>query len=78
MYKSIGAIEIPINKLLLINDNEEKLITCGYVKEADNKAQNVNIFDNYLPKNVRKLSKKIIVKEKVKGGLKNVRRNKSN
>ena len=66
-YKSLGMIEIPVNKLLLINENEEKLFNCPYVKEADNKLYNPNIFEKcqkvncqgIVKQNVRKLSRKL-------------------
>ncbi len=43
-HKQLGAITVPVDKLLLINDEEETLINCKYVEEADNKKDNNNIF----------------------------------
>lgn len=43
-YKSLGCIELPKNELLIINEEEEKVIICDYVKEADNKKTNIDIF----------------------------------
>jgi len=43
-YKSLKSISVAVNKLLLINDEHEKLIDCEYVPSADNKATNKVIF----------------------------------
>ena len=43
-YKYLDAIEVPLNELLLINDEEETIINCAYIKEADNKTGNPNLF----------------------------------
>jgi len=43
-FKSLGAIEVPVNTLLLINDYEEITLNCRYISEADNKADNTNLF----------------------------------
>ncbi len=43
-YKSLGDISIPVDKLLLINDEEEIIIDCPYVEEADTKKDNVELF----------------------------------
>lgn len=43
-YKVLGNIEIPNNKLLVINDDCELVVELDYIKEIDNKVKNVNIF----------------------------------
>ncbi len=43
-YKSLGSISVPVNELLLINDNKEVIIKCRYIKEADTKTDNVDLF----------------------------------
>jgi len=43
-YKSLDAIDTPKNELLVINDEEEIVIKCEYVKEADNKLTNQDLF----------------------------------
>lgn len=43
-YKQMDSIVLPKNEMLLINDQEEIVINCPYVKEADNKSRNENIF----------------------------------
>lgn len=43
-YKTLGVIEVPKNEILLINDQQEEIIKCAYVKEADNKKINKNLF----------------------------------
>lgn len=43
-YKSLDAIEVPKNEMLLINNDQEIIIECGYVKEADTKEMNKNLF----------------------------------
>ena len=42
--KHLDAIEVPVNKLLLINDEEEILLKCAYIKEADSKSNMVKLF----------------------------------
>ena len=44
-WKSIDSIVLPKDKLLLINDEKEIVIDCPYVKEADSKLSNVNLFE---------------------------------
>jgi len=36
-YKSLGAVTVPVNELLVINEHEELVITCDYVEAADTK-----------------------------------------
>lgn len=43
-YKSLGSISVPVNELLLINDNKEMIIKCRYIKEADTKTDNIDLF----------------------------------
>lgn len=43
-YKSLGAIEVPKNELLLINNDQEIIITAEYIREADTKEVNKNLF----------------------------------
>jgi len=43
-FKSLGAIEVPKDTLLIINDNEETIINCDYVEEADTKIDNKELF----------------------------------
>ncbi len=43
-YKLLGEIEVPINELLVINDSEELKIKCKYIKEADHKLKNKELF----------------------------------
>lgn len=43
-YKTLGVIEVPKNEMLLINDNQETIIKCAYVKEADSKKVNKDLF----------------------------------
>jgi len=42
-YKSLGAIEVPKDKILIINDHKELIVTCRYLPEADNKLANENV-----------------------------------
>lgn len=42
--KSLGNIDVPKNKLLVINDEEEQLIECEYIVGADEKLSNKEIF----------------------------------
>lgn len=44
-YKSLGSISVPKNELLLINDEEETIIKCKYIKEADTKTDNIDLFN---------------------------------
>lgn len=43
-YKAINDIQIPKNKILIINQDCEKELTLDYIKEIDNKEKNENIF----------------------------------
>lgn len=43
-YKSLGAIEVPKDEMLLINNEEEIIINLEYIKEADTKGTNKNLF----------------------------------
>jgi len=43
-FKSLGAIVVPVDKLLVINENEELVISCKYIPEADNKLSNPKLF----------------------------------
>ncbi len=43
-YKLLGEIEVPVNELLVINDDEELKIKCKYIKEADHKLKNKELF----------------------------------
>lgn len=43
-FKTINDIEIPKNELLIINDECEKVLNLEYIKGADNKIDNLNIF----------------------------------
>jgi len=43
-YKSLGALEIPVNELLVVNDEKEITINCPYVKEADSKNCQEKVF----------------------------------
>ena len=43
--KSLGCIETSKSQVLLINDEEEIIFNCKYVKEADNKKDNVDLFE---------------------------------
>lgn len=38
-YKLLGQIDVPMNELLIINDDEELIISCDYVPEADTKKE---------------------------------------
>jgi hypothetical protein len=60
--KSLNAIEVKKNELLLINDDEETIIKCPYVREADSKKGLIDIFatkncQRIVPLIVKKLSK---------------------
>lgn len=54
-YKILNNIRIGKEKLLVINEDYEKIITVKYISQVDAKQENVNIFDRKLS---RKLSKK--------------------
>tara|TARA_Y100000310_G_scaffold341019_1_gene438815 strand:+ start:12370 stop:12975 length:606 start_codon:yes stop_codon:yes gene_type:complete len=43
-YKELDSINIPVNKLLLINEEEEIILDCEYIKEADSKIVNKKLF----------------------------------
>lgn len=43
-YKSLGCIFVPKDEILIINDDEEQIIKCGYVKEADTKRKIKELF----------------------------------
>lgn len=42
--KSMGCVVMPKDEILIINDNEEVVISCEYVEEADNKKENKKLF----------------------------------
>ena len=44
--KELDSISVPVDKLLLINDEKEILIHCDYIKEADSKTGQVNLFED--------------------------------
>lgn len=43
-YKSLKAIEVPVNELLIVNDDQEIVIQSEYIKEADSKKTLTNLF----------------------------------
>ncbi len=43
-YKSLGAISVPVNELLVINESKEYIIKCKYIKEADTKTGTIDLF----------------------------------
>lgn len=43
-FKVLGSLDVPVNQLLVINDNKEIVINCEYVKEADSKKCQENVF----------------------------------
>jgi len=43
-YKLLGSIDVPVDEILIINDDEETLIHCDYEKDADNKRDQQEIF----------------------------------
>ena len=45
-YKELDSIAVPKNQLLLINEDKEIRIDCPYVREADTKKGQVNLFEN--------------------------------
>lgn len=55
-YKVLDSTSVPVDKLLLINEDREIIIHCPYVEQADNKLDNVDLFEQ---KNVKKLSGKM-------------------
>ena len=44
-HKQMNNIILPKDKILVINNEKEKLITCEYIKEIDDKAKQRNIFE---------------------------------
>ena len=44
-YKSLDSIEIGKGKLLVINDEHERVIELDYIKEVDSKMKNIDIFE---------------------------------
>ena len=53
-YKVLGSIIMPLNKVLVINDEEETTLDCPYEEEADTKKCQKNVFGN-----VKELSSKM-------------------
>jgi len=49
-HKSMGCIILPKDKILVINDEEETVIDCPYIEQADNKADNEDLLENYQEK----------------------------
>lgn len=43
-HKELGAIEVPVSQLLLINEQQEILLDCEYVRQADTKKNLVKLF----------------------------------
>ena len=43
-YKFLGMIEVPKNEILLINDDSDIILNCAYVREADTKKKNKDLF----------------------------------
>lgn len=43
-FKSLGVVEMPLNQILVINDNEEVVVDCEYIKQADSKTVNKDLF----------------------------------
>jgi len=62
-YKVLKNIRIDKNKLLIINDEYEKVLELEYIKEVDTKKENLDIFEKT---DIKKLSKKL---SKKKSGL---------
>ena len=56
-YKKLGSIVVPKDKLLLINEEQEIILECDYIKEVDLKKENINLFEN-CQKKVKGLSEK--------------------
>ena len=46
-YKIINNIVVPLNELLVLNDDKEMVINCEYVKFADTKKDNLNLFEKH-------------------------------
>ena len=44
-FKSLNSIELDKDKLLIINDEYEKIMELEYIKDVDSKLKNVNIFE---------------------------------
>lgn len=44
-YRAGQVLEIPKDKLLIINDEYEKSVSLEHIKEIDNKVKNINIFE---------------------------------
>jgi hypothetical protein len=44
-YKTLNSIQVPKDKLLVINDEEEVVIDCPYIEEVDLKKSQKNIFE---------------------------------
>ena len=63
-YKSLGSLEIPQNRLLVINDEEEISLVCEYIPEADDKAENKDIFVKKKSQGIVKKKSQGIVKKK--------------
>jgi hypothetical protein len=42
-YKHLDYFDIPLNELVVLNDDCEQIINCKYYKDADTKKANVNI-----------------------------------
>lgn len=51
-YKSINDLVVPIDKALVINDGYEEVLTFDYIKAADTKIGQINIFSVIENKNV--------------------------
>lgn len=51
-YKTLDLLDIPVNKLLVINDDRELVLECAYLEVVDTKQFNKNIF-------VKELSEKL-------------------
>lgn len=56
-FKSINDIIVPKDVLILVNNEKEEIIKCDYIKEADDKLNQMNLF-----KLSEKKSKKIVKK----------------
>ncbi|MEK6884481.1 MAG: hypothetical protein AABY22_32915, partial [Nanoarchaeota archaeon] len=46
-YKIINNIVVPLNELLVLNDDKEMVVNCDYVKFADTKKDNLNLFEKH-------------------------------
>lgn len=60
-YKLLKSIDVPVDKLLLINEDKEILIHCDYVPEADSKKDNIDIFS--LSGNCQEKRQEIVIKK---------------